>query len=309
MDKTIKKNEIIMFFPERIRGLFENINEKIWNNITNIRITSGKPIIVETTDYRYYMNIKGDINICLSGDEFVVSQKDVSNITELVTRSSIYAYSRYINEGFITLPGGNRVGVAGDTVFENGKICAVNRINSLVFRLSHEKKGIADLVIDDIYSNGRISNTLIISPPGCGKTTLLRDIARNLASHKTNPVICALIDERYELACAVDDQPGLDIGQSSFAISGLPKHVAIPMVVRTMSPDVIIADEICGMKDYEVIEYALSSGCKFIATVHGKDENNNEIKCCYTDKKIFEYQIVLGKEKGVGTINKIIRAG
>ncbi len=305
MDKNININDITRYFPINIRKLFENFDTDFWNKLTAIRITVDAPIIIETQKLNAYLGVHG---ISLRVDNcYKVTKNDVDSIFELVTNSSIYTYSRYVNEGYITLSGGNRVGVVGNCIVVDGKITSVSEIYSLNFRIAHEKVGFSLNVIDSIYKNGKINNTLVVSPPGCGKTTLLRDIARYLGTYESSGqiIVCGIVDERYELGCAKGSGSSFDIGKNNFLISGCPKSVAIPLITRSMAPDVIIVDEMCDEKDYEAALYAKNSGCKIIASVHGKNEEINELENI-NGNNFFDTTIVLSRRNGVGTIEKIL---
>lgn len=305
MDKFDKKAEIFPYLSPKIRNVFERFPTKYWNSLNEIRITVNAPLIADISGKKFYITSKGTaLNM---QDCYTATCEDVNSIMELVTKSSVYAYNRHINEGFITLPGANRVGICGNCAVKDGVIISVSDINSLNFRLSHSKPGISSIVFDDIYSNGEIFNTLIISPPGCGKTTFLRDIACSFSDVKRcgKIIVCAIIDERYELACIRNSVACMDVGVNSFVISGYKKSRAIPMIVRSMAPDCIITDELCCNDDFKAIDFARRSGCAVIASVHGYDENINEIAGFNFDN-IFKKIVVLSKRNGPGTIEKIV---
>ena len=305
LDMTRKKEEIIPYLSYAIRNLFDVIDNELWEYVNEIRITVHKPLIINISGTKKYISENG-----LCSDEnaaYTVTQDDMKMIFELITKSSVYAYNRHINEGFITLFGGNRVGICGKCSVYNDEIISVSDINSLNIRISHERRGASDIIFTDIYHGGKINNTLIISPPGCGKTTLLRDIALSLNDYcKTGKIIvCAIIDERFELACINNGISSFDIGQNNFVISGCDKSKAILQVVRSMSPDVIITDELVGENDFEAINYASASGCNVIASVHGFDDEINEIK--NNDViKVFKKIVVLSNNRGLGTVERVI---
>lgn len=306
MDKKNTKKEVTSYLSKNIKRCLDVLSEDIWYKITEIRITVGCPILVAISGKRYYICENGISAICRNS--YIVCEEDIRVIIELMTNSSIYSYEKFINEGYITLPGGNRVGVVGTCNCVNNVVSSVNNISSLNIRISHEKKDIALPVIDEIYYKNKIHNTLIISPPGCGKTTMLRDIARILGNGKIGNklIVCGIIDERFEISCLDGTRRTLDVGNNNFVISGCPKNIAIPMVARSMSPDVIITDELCGKKDYDAICFAGMSGCNVIASVHGENEKVNELKF-ENIISFFEKIIVLSDKNGPGTIEKITK--
>ena len=304
MDKKEKKEEIIRYFTSDLKRLFESFDDHFWNKLISVRISVDSPLIVELETGRMYL---GEDGITMRSDKaYRISKQQINNIFELVTKSSIYAYGKYVNDGYVTLSGGNRVGIVGDCTVTDGKITAVSEIYSMNFRIAHEKIGVSDSIIKHIFSDGKIFNTLIVSPPACGKTTILRDVARNLGTFKSfNKIfVCALIDERYELAGTRGRNRNLDIGENNFVVSGCSKMSGIYIATRSMAPDVIIVDEICSETDYKAALYARNSGVSIIASVHGKDETINEVnEICKNN--IFEKIIVLSFKNGPGTIEKI----
>ena len=225
---------------------------------------------------------------------------------EKICESSIYSYRKQICDGYITIRGGNRVGIVGSAVVDNGQVININYISSLNFRIASQRIGCSNKVIEDIIDcrNNSIYNTLIVSPPGCGKTTLLRDIVRNISNgikmlgFKGKTV--GVVDERGEIAAMYKGIPQNDIGIRTDVIDNMPKPVAMRILVRSMAPDVIVCDEIGSMEDIQAIDYAMCSGVRGIFTAHGKnlDEiNRNPELSKLISKKIFERIIVLNPKK------------
>ncbi len=300
-----KSRNVLNYFPDNIKRMFVFILEKQWKNINEICFIVGQPINMQIKGRRYFL---GNNKFVQEAENiYFLTKNDVSRIYELITRSSVFAYNRFISQGFLTLEGGIRVGISGDCLLNNGIISGISSINSLSFRIPHNIKTNIDLIYNDIYMNGIVSNIIIISPPGCGKTTMLRSIAASLSKKQAdNRIIkCSIIDERYEIAACDNGLPSLDVGQISTVISGCIRSIAIPMVVRSMSPDVILTDEISGIEDINAIKYAKASGCSVIATTHGIDESKNKLYLLNTDK-IFDKIIVLSSRNGPGTVEKIL---
>lgn len=268
-------------------------------NITEIRLRVGRNILLVTSDVEVEV-------------DYIVNLKDMLDILVKVSKNSIYAIQNEINNGFVVINGGHRIGICGEVVIENGKIKNIKNINSMNIRVARQLIGVADKVMPYIVNNGNVQNTIIISPPGCGKTTILRDIVRQISSgvkildFKGKNV--GLVDERGEIAAVSLGIPNLDVGLRTDIMSNVPKSIGMQMLVRSMGIDVIATDEIGGKEDFEAIKYANSSGVNLVFTMHGNDISDvykkEEIKKLLNDG-IFSVAIILSRKKGVGTIEKI----
>ena len=238
--------------------------------------------------------------------DYIVSQQEILQAFEKICESSIYSYRKQICDGYITIRGGNRVGIVGSAVVDNGQVININYISSLNFRIASQRIGCSNKVIEDIIDNenDNIYNTLIVSPPGCGKTTLVRDIIRNISngikvigfSGKT----VGVVDERGEIAAMYKGIPQNDIGIRTDVIDNMPRPEAMRILVRSMAPDVIACDEIGSVEDIKAINYAMCSGVKGIFTVHGKDLeeiNRNTELSKLLKNNVFERIIILNPKK------------
>ena len=261
--------------------------------IEEIRLRSSKPLILKIGQETYIT-------------DYIVKQQDILQAFEKICENSVYSYRRQICDGYITIRGGNRVGIVGSAVIDNGQVININYISSLNFRIAREQKGCSNLVIREIIdeTNNSIYNTLIVSPPGCGKTTFLRDIIRNISNGikeigfqgKT----VGVVDERGEIAAMYKGIPQNDIGIKTDVVDNMPKPEAMRMLVRSMCPDVISCDEIGSVEDIKAIDYAMCCGVKGIFTAHGKDLeelNRNPELTKLLNKHIFERIILLNPEK------------
>ena len=237
-----------------------------------------------------------------------ISAKDVTSIVETMCRGSLYALQSSLSSGFFTIEGGHRVGVCGKVSCENGKITHMSDISALCIRISREIIGAADNIMDYIECEDRVYNTLIISPPGCGKTTVLRDIARNIGNRKK---VC-IVDERSEIAACIGGVAQNDIGKFTCVLDRAPKTEGMRILLRTMAPDVIITDETGGENEEQAIYEIINCGIKLITTIHGYNERDI-LRRQYFKKLmemgIFERIIVLSNKKGPATIEKIITDG
>ena len=214
---------------------------------------------------------------------------------------SLYAYEDDIKRGFITVKGGNRVGICGKAVIENGHVTTLKNISSLNIRVANEIKGCGEQYIKYITDNNSICNTIIVSPPGCGKTTLLRDIIRLLSDGYCNRGFnISVIDERNEISATDLGIPENDVGMRTDVMIN-NKTEGIIMALRSMAPEIIAVDEIGSDKDINVLNKAITCGCKILASIHA--DNLEE----YMQKNIrfFKRIIILSKKNGPGTLEGI----
>jgi len=202
------------------------------------------------------------------------------------------------------LPGGHRVGVAGQVVLENGVVRSWKYISAINIRVAHSVIGCADGVLPHIMGDAGLMHTMIISPPGCGKTTLLRDIIRQISNKSTT---VGLVDERSEVAGCFQGIPQNDVGIRTDVLDGCPKAIAMVMLLRAMSPDVIAVDELGGEQDAHAVDAVLNAGVKLLCTAHGVDVDDamaNPALAKMLGRGIFERFIVLGvKNKVVGAFD------
>lgn len=237
-------------------------------------------------------------------------RRDVETLAEALSGHSLYARSNETRQGFITLEGGHRMGLSGQTGERNG-VRELRSIGSLCIRIAGQWPGSADELLPYAQRDGAARSMLIIGPPGSGKTTLLRDLTRQLAGG-SNARQCALIDERGELAACVDGVPQLDVGDWCDVLDGVPKADAFPWLIRSMAPQVIVTDELSGANDVAAVMDAISCGVAVIASVHGASLNDIAARPAMSvllANRCFSWYVVLGRE-GCGHISAIYdRAG
>lgn len=241
------------------------------------------------------------------------SKEDLRVLINKISKFSIFAFEEEVKQGFITIQGGHRVGITGEWVFENQQVKYVKNISSLNIRICRQILGVGKKFIKYIYKNDYILNTLIISPPKCGKTTLLRDLSRIISNGEMplkNGFKVAVIDERSEIAASFQGVPQLDVGIRTDVYDNCLKSKGIILAIRSMAPEVIICDEIGSKDDFESILTAYNSGVSIISTIHGSSEEDfyNKLKMSNVNiniDKIFKCILVLSNKQGVGTLEKI----
>ncbi len=278
--------EIVKYFPINLSNILYNTiisNNKIKEELQEIRIRVDRPLILKLKDNEIIV-------------EYKITQNEILQIVERLCENSIYAYKKQLCEGYITIKGGHRVGIAGTAVIENGEIINIKYITSLNFRIARQVLNCSNRIIGQVIDtkNQTIFNTLIVSPPGKGKTTILRDLIRKLSNGMSEinfkGKTCGVVDERGEIAAMYRGIPQNDIGIRTDIIDNVSKPKGIKILIRTMAPEIIACDEIGSSEDIQAIEEAMLSGVKGIFTMHGKhieDVNaNRHIKKLIEDKII-----------------------
>lgn len=315
----MKKNEALIFdyllqyiTPEISNILFKVSKEKK-EKIEEIRLRNSFPLMVCFEGGDYYVSKNGELTEN-EKNTFIVNKKLLFKTFQLISNYSVYAFEEEIRSGFITLKGGHRVGIAGKIIYGSNGVETIKDISSLNIRVAREKLGVSDKLMKYLIKRpNSIYHTLIVSPPQCGKTTLLRDITRNISdgmpkwNFKGKKV--GIVDERSEIAGVYSGIPQKSIGKRTDILDGCLKKDGIIMLIRAMSPEVIVTDELGGPDDIEAIYEALKAGVILISTVHGKDLKDIISKNNLGDlieSKVFERIIMLDNSKGVGTIKDIL---
>lgn len=297
---------------ELFLALFPRIYRDRWMSVAHlapriqeIRLRLGRPIMVQKADGEWFLG-EGGLTLDMT-KALVLCEQELERYVNHFCRDSIYAFQEELKNGFMTVPGGHRVGVAGQVILDQGEIKGMKHITFLCVRLSHQIKGTADTVIPYLYEDKQLRNTLIISPPGCGKTTMLRDMVRQISNGNAygEGVCVSVIDERSEIAGCYLGKPQNDVGFRTDVLDGCPKEKGLMMMLRSMAPKVVAVDELGGKEDEKALHKLSSCGCKIIATVHGEDMEDLKGKMGWENilkEKIFDRYIVLGRVRGIPTV-------
>lgn len=328
-------DNILIKLPESMRDRIEKLPAQTLQQLEEIRIRTNTDTLLINGGREYSLR---------DGDE--ITAEVLEEILNRLLDYSYYAYEEELSRGYITIEGGHRVGICGRVTLENGQVHLIKDVSSLNIRRSREITGASEKILGAVLSPAKapaesvpnagisagcggdrspalsdlfgacpsaadygrmvVRNTLIISPPKCGKTTMLRDLARNLSNAGFRIGIC---DERSEIAGCYDGKTSYDLGPRTDVLDGCPKADGILMLIRAMSPDVVMTDEIGKPEDAAAIRSALSAGVKIITTIHGssfEDAAKSAVGSLITDH-VFETLIFLSAQPVTGTVEKILR--
>lgn len=283
----------VMLLPYTLRDDARKLIKKDRAEAEEIRLRIGRSPTV----------ITGGEEIILRRE--AVSKREIDWVMDIVTQASAHSVSESLRTGYITIKGGYRIGICGTTLVQNGLVTGMRNISSLSIRVSRQIKGIADELADLLVCNNVFKSTLIISQPGGGKTTLLRDLARTLSNgdkdKKRLPFRVGIADERSEIAAVWDGSPQMDVGEHTDVIDACPKAAAMNMLLRAMNPQIIVADEITQMEDIEAITRISHCGTGIMATAHAGNIGDMKKRPLYRqliESSVFEKVIIIRKTDG-----------
>lgn len=306
-----KRAQLMKIFSVKLRGIIAGLPMD-FDRLQEIRLRVMGPLMVVYDNKECLIGQGGQL-VAESGKAYVVTEREIQETMTYISNYSLYAYEDEIRQGFITIQGGHRIGVAGKIILEQGKIRSIKYISFINLRLAHQVKGCADRVLPYIYKNDQLCHTLIVSPPGCGKTTILRDIIRQISDGHDEHEGCnvGVVDERSEIAACYMGVPQNDVGMRTDIMDCCPKAEGMLMMLRSMAPRVIAVDEIGSREDLEAIEYVINCGCRLLATVHGNSIDDLRIRPVLrrlVEEKIFERYVVLNDHGKIGNVEAIFDA-
>lgn len=305
--------DIFPFLAPGIRQVLSRLDPDLLLSAEEIRIRLGKPLLVRVGMRDLAITPDG-VAVPGLAQGYLVSRDDLLKTVQLLSQCSVYALEEELRNGYITVQGGHRVGLVGRAVLDNGQVRSVKHIAGINFRLAKEIRGAADPVLPYLVQPpDRVFYVLIISPPRCGKTTMLRDIIRQLSNGIPalgfSGVNVGVVDERSEIAACLDGVPQNDVGIRTDVLDACPKTRGISMLIRGMSPQVIATDEIGSAEDALIIEEAARAGVSLITTAHGhtlEDLKQRPTLRSILNRRIFERFVILGRSRGVGTVESVL---
>lgn len=302
MEYREKKQQISVVLAGRVRNMIAE-EDLDFEKLQEIRLRIGKPVIVVYENKEQILPVK-------SKEKYVVTKEDIRETMDYISHYSLYAYEQEIRQGFITIEGGHRVGMMGKVILEGNRVKNLQYISSVNIRVAHEVIGCADKVMRYITKNQEMCHTLIVSPPRCGKTTLIRDIIRQVSDGNSYVRGCTVgvVDERSELGGCYQGVAQNHLGMRTDVLDCCPKAEGMLMLIRSMAPQVLAVDEIGTAEDIHAVEYAMQCGCKMLASVHGLDMEEASEKPVLGElirRRRFERYVVLGNLRHPGEIRNI----
>ncbi|MGL4737720.1 MAG: stage III sporulation protein AA [Cellulosilyticaceae bacterium] len=302
------RESLLKIMPQHLRQMLGGVPESHWQTMQELRLRTGRPMILVSNSKEYGLGSSG---LCEVGKSYTVSEQDIQSILKFMSGFSMYALEEDIRQGYITIEGGHRVGIVGKVILENRGIKTLKHIGALNIRVAHEVVGCSQKVLPYLLGRERVYHTLIVSPPKCGKTTLLRDLVRSLSNGYSGygPYTVGLVDERSEIAGCYMGVPQNDVGPRTDVLDGCPKVEGMRMLLRAMAPDVIAVDEIGSQEDARAIEDVLGAGVSIVCTTHGKD-----LADCYKkegirkmiESRMIERVVILSHRRGPCTVEEVI---
>jgi len=263
---TAPFDQALGHLPDFMRQALRCIPDDMRTRTTEIRMRAGAALSLTLPEGPMYVTESGRVTPLWRGGCLRLTGEQLALILRSLCDYSVHSYTEDIARGYITLPGGHRAGLCGTAVLERGAVSAVREISSVNLRIAREIPGAAAQLCAKIYANGQLPSVLVAGPPGSGKTTILRDLACKLSDNYSRRV--AVVDERGELAGARGGAPCCHVGANTDVLSGYPKGEGVLLALRSLSPEIIVCDELGGEADAAALEAGLHAGVSFAATVH-----------------------------------------
>ncbi|MCH5584177.1 stage III sporulation protein AA [Shimazuella sp. AN120528] len=299
---------IYQVLPLSIRNRIQSLPRTILSGLEEVRIRQDRPLEVIAAGKTWFVSSNQQLKLD-PRDSVLPTREECHKLLNLISNHSLYALEEELRLGYITVEGGHRIGLAGKVVTEGGKVRHVRDVTAFNIRIARQIKGVGKALLSSIVDQDRIKNLLIVSPPGCGKTTLLRDLARLVSiGEGCSARKVGIVDERSEIAGCVAGVPQHDIGPRTDVLDACPKAEGMMMLIRSMSPEVLVVDEIGRREDADAIHEAIYAGVHLFTTAHGssiQEVRKRPILRELIEEEVFERIVVLSRRSGPGTIEAV----
>ncbi len=293
---------VLKLFPETMRQTWEKAAQ-LEGKLQEIRLRAGQPTFVYLGDGEWFWDRDGGPTK-REDRAHRSSREELAQILKHICRYSLYAHEEEMGRGYVSAEGGFRIGLAGEVIAgPDGSVKNIRYVSSLNIRVAHERKGSAKGVLPYVYHFGRLLNTLIVSPPGCGKTTLLRDLIRLVSdgSKWAEGQTVGVVDERSEIAGCYQGVAQNDVGRRTDILDNCPKAQGMTMLLRSMTPRTMAVDELGTKEDVLALEQVVKCGCSILATLHAasyEDVCRKRFLEALLSQKVFSRFLILSKEDG-----------
>ena len=319
-----KLQALLKVLPQEFRESYQSL-APYYDMLQEIRLRVGQPVLVYIEGQEYFLGpdglcdrkepegfkraavredgLKKEVSV-KKNEPWILNREQMNACLEYMSSYSAYAFMEEVRQGFLTLPGGHRVGLCGKTIMDGDTIKTNCNMSSANIRVAHEKKECSGRWLSYLYEDSMPCSTLILSPPGCGKTTLLRDFIRQLSNGNFHGkgVTVSVIDERSEIAACYQGIPQNDVGIRTDVLDCCKKAAGMELVIRSMAPKVLAIDELGGESDVSALEQVVHCGCKILATVHGESlkrlEERPALKRLFRERWFERYIILKGGSVG-----------
>ena len=305
----MRAEEILMLFPEGSRDRWREV-AKMARRLQEIRLRACLPLSLLVDNREYFVDRQGQI-VDIPEEAARPLPEELENLLGHLCKYSIYAFADEIRQGFLTVQGGHRVGLAGQVILDGeGRIKNMKYIRYLNIRIAHQIRGAADALMPCLYEDGQVMSTLLISPPGGGKTTMLRDIIRQVSDGTVygRGINVSVVDERSEIAGSYLGVSQNDVGIRTDVLDGCPKVEGMMRLIRSMAPRVLAVDEVGSLADAQALQMAGGCGCKLLATIHGgsmEEVRRKDYMRYIMEQGLFERYVMLDRRQGACRIVEI----
>ena len=305
----MRAEEILGLFPEESRDRWREVAKQA-KRLQEIRLRACLPISILADNRESFVDRQGRI-VDMPEAAAKSAPEELESILGHLCRYSIYAFADEIRQGFLTVQGGHRVGVAGQVILDGeGRIKNMKYIRYLNIRIAHQIRGAADALMHWLFEDGRVMSALLISPPGGGKTTMLRDIIRQVSDGTVygRGVNVSVVDERSEIAGSYLGVAQNDVGIRTDVLDGCPKVEGMMRLIRSMAPQVLAVDEVGSLADAQALQMAGGCGCKLLATIHGgsmEEVRQKNYMSYIMEQGLFERYVMMDRRQGACRIVEI----